>query len=88
VEVGIDGIGRQSRVRGVRSGAEGRDRSPEPGPQPAWKMQVASIRLDHVTKRFDGRRPAVDDVSLDVADGLRAGRTHHAIAWTGIHACA
>jgi multiple sugar transport system ATP-binding protein len=30
---------------------------------------VASIRLDHVTKRFDGHHPAVDDVSLDIADG-------------------
>ena len=30
---------------------------------------MASIRLDHVTKSYGGDRPAVDDVSIDVADG-------------------
>src|SRR4029453_5903890 len=38
-------------------------------PTLAWKIDVASIRLDHVTKRFDGRHPAVDDVSLDIPAG-------------------
>ena len=30
---------------------------------------MARIELDHVTKRYPGGVPAVDDVSLDVLDG-------------------
>ncbi|MGH9233218.1 MAG: ABC transporter ATP-binding protein, partial [Acidimicrobiales bacterium] len=30
---------------------------------------MASIRLEHVTKDFGSGKPAVDDVSLDIADG-------------------
>src|SRR5262245_221016 len=57
-----------TRIRGVQAVSRPCHSAPERRPH-VWKIQVASIRLDHVTKRFDGHDPAVYDVSLDIADG-------------------
>ena len=31
---------------------------------------MARIELDHVTKRYPGRAPAVNDLTLDISDGV------------------